>query len=69
MSVFFFPTSKKGNTNEYSDYRTIVLIAHLIEVMLKMLRARLYQYANQELPNVQTEKAEEPEIKLPAFTG
>ena len=51
-----FPTSKKGNTKEYSDYRTIVLIAHVIKVMLKMLWARLHHYVNQELPNVQTEK-------------
>ena len=39
--------------------------------MLKMLQARLQQYVNHELPDVQAEieKAEEPEIKLPTFTG
>ena len=39
--------------------------------MLKILQARLQQYMNRELPDVQVvlEKAEEPEIKLPTFTG
>ena len=40
-------------------------------VMLKILQARLQQYINRELPDVQAvlEKAEEPEIKLPTSTG
>ena len=40
-------------------------------VMLKILQARLQQYMNRELPDVQAvlEKAEEPEIKLPTSTG
>ena len=39
--------------------------------MLKILQARLQQYVNRELPDVQAvlEKAEEPEIKFPASTG
>ena len=39
--------------------------------MLKVLKARLQQYVNQELPDVQAglEKGEEPEIKLPTFIG
>ena len=38
--------------------------------MLKILQARLQQYVNHELPDVQDlEKAKEPEIKLPTFTG
>ena len=50
---------------------TIVLIAHASKVMLKILQARLQQYMNGELPDVQAglEKSEEPEIKLPTFTG
>ena len=44
---------------------------HTSKVMFKILQARLQQYVNQELPDVQLglEKAEEPEIKLPTFTG
>ena len=50
---------------------TIVLILHASKVMLKILQARLQQYVNRELPDVQAglEKAEEPEIKLPTSTG
>ena len=49
----FIPIPKKGNTKEYSDYHTIVLISHAGKVMLKFLQARLQQYMNQELPDVQ----------------
>ena len=67
----FIPIPKKGNAKECSNYRTIALISHTIKVMLKILQARLQQYVNRELPDVQLdlEKAEEPEIKLPTFTG
>ena len=44
---------KKGNATEYSNYRTIALIAHASKVMLKILQARLQQYVNHELPDVQ----------------
>ena len=49
------------------NYHTIVLISHTSRVMLKILQARLQQYVNRELPDVQAglEKPEEPEIKLP----
>ena len=50
---FFIPISKKGNAEGYSSYRTIVLISHASKVMLKILQARLQQYVNQELPDVQ----------------
>ena len=50
----FIPISKKGNTKECSNYRTIALISHVSEVMLKILQDRLQQYMNQELPDVQT---------------
>ena len=49
-------------------YCTIALFPHAGKVMLKILQARLQQYMNRELPDVQT-KAEEPEIKLPTSAG
>ena len=52
MSVFI-PIPKKGNAKECSNYFTIVLISHASKVMLKILQARLQQYMNHELPNVQ----------------
>ena len=70
MSVFI-PISKKGNANKCSNFHTIALISHSSKVMLRILQARLQQYMNRELPDVQAglEKAEEPEIKLPTSTG
>ena len=67
----FTPITKKGNAKECSNYHTIALISHVSEVILKIPQARLQQYMNQELPDVQTgfRKAEEPEIKLPTSTG
>ena len=49
----FIPIPKKGNAKECSNYRTIVLISHASKVMLKILQARLQQYMNRELPDVQ----------------
>ena len=53
----FIPIPKKGNDKECSNYRTISLIsaaaAHASKVMLKIIQARLQQYVNRELPNVQ----------------
>ena len=43
----------KGNAKECSNYRTIALISHNSKVMLKILQARLHQYVNRELPDVQ----------------
>ena len=62
---------KKSNAKERSNYCTIALISHASKVMLKILQARLQQYVNCELPDVQAgfRKAEEPEIKLPTSTG
>ena len=67
----FIPILKKGNAKKCLHYRTIALISHASKVMLKILQARLQQYVNHELPDVQLvlEKAEEPEIKLPTSTG
>ena len=65
----FIPIPKKGNAKECSNYHTIVLISHVSKVILKILQARLQQYMNRELPDVETgfRKAEETEIKLPTF--
>ena len=49
----FIPIPKKGNAKECSNYRTIALISHTSKVMLKSLQARLQQYVNCELPDVQ----------------
>ena len=48
-----FIPSQKGNAKECSDYHTTALISHASKVMLKILQARLQQYINQELPDVQ----------------
>ena len=52
-SSAFIPILKKGNTKECSNYYTNALISHASKVMLKILQARLQQYTNQELPDVQ----------------
>ena len=52
MSVFI-PILKKGNAKECSDYHTIALISHASKVMVKILQARLQQYMNCELPDIQ----------------
>ena len=49
----FIPIPKKRSAKECSNYCTIALISHTSKVMLKMLQARLQQYMNQELPDVQ----------------
>ena len=49
----FIPISNKGNAKEYSNYCTIALILHASKVMLKILQARLQQYMNREVPDVQ----------------
>ena len=49
----FIPIPKKGNDRECSNYRTIALISRASKVMLKILQARLQQYVNCELPDVQ----------------
>ena len=62
---------KKGNAKEYSVYHTIALISDASKVMLKILQARLQQYVNPELPDVQAgfRKGRGPEIKLPTSAG
>ena len=52
-NVSFIPIPKKGNAKKCSNYHTIVLISHTHKVILKILQARLQQYVNCELPDVQ----------------
>ena len=49
----FIPIPKKDNAKECSNYHTVVLISHASKVMLKIFQARLQQYMNHELPDVQ----------------
>ena len=49
----FTPVPKKDNAKECSNYRSVALISHASKVMLKILQARLQQYMNCELPEVQ----------------
>ena len=53
--VSFHSNPKKGNAKECSNYPTIVLISHAIKVMLKILQARLQQYVNHDVLDVQTD--------------
>ena len=62
----FIPVLKRSNAKECSNYCTIALISHASKIMLKVLQAKLQQYMNCELPDIQAGfRAEEPEIKLP----
>ena len=67
----FIPIAKKGNAKECSNYHTIALTSHNSKVMLKILQARLQQYLNVsfQMFNLNLEKAEEPEIKLPGVSS
>ena len=74
MVFLFFnplPLPKKGNAKECSNYCTIALFSQTSKVMLKIPQARLQQFVNCELPDVQAgfKKAEEPEIKLSTSLG
>ena len=51
----FIPIPEKGNPKEYSNYRRVPLISHASKVMLKILQARVQQYVNHELPDVQAD--------------
>ena len=67
----FTPIPKEGNAKKCSNYHTIALISHAKRVMLKILQARIQQYLNCELPDVQASfrKAKEPEIEFPTSAG
>ena len=51
--IRFYSNSKEINAKECSNYHTVALISHASKVMLKILQARLQEYVNQELPDVQ----------------
>ena len=70
-NVSFHSNPKKGNAKEYSNYRTITLISHASEVMLKILQARLQQYMNVnfQMFKLVLEKADKPEVKFPTSAG
>ena len=51
--VTFHSNPKESNAKQCSNYHIIALISHASKVMLKILQARLQQYVNQELPDVQ----------------
>ena len=67
----FIPILKKGNPKERSNYCPIALISHTSKGMLKILQARLQQYVNCELPDVQAgfRKARGTRDKLPTSVG
>ena len=67
----FIPIPKKGNAKKCSNCHRIALISQASKVMLKILQAKLRQYVNCELPDVQldSEKAEESEVKLTTSVG
>ena len=67
----FIPIPKKDNAKECSIYCTIALISHAIKVMFKILQARLQQYMNRELPDVQAifRKDRGTRDKLPTSIG
>ena len=67
----FIPIPKKDNARECSNYHAIALISHASKVMLKILQARLQQYVNQELPDVQARfrKGRQTRDKLPTSIG
>ena len=69
--VSFHSNPKERQCQRMLNYHTVAPISHASKVMLKILQARLHQYMNHELPDVQAglEKAEEPEIKLPTSAG
>ena len=51
----FIPIPKEGNAKECSNYCTIALMSHASKLMFKILQARLQQYVNREIPDVQAD--------------
>ena len=67
--VSFYSKAKERQCQKFSNHCTIAVISHTSKVMLKILQARLEQYVNFQMFNLDLEKAEEPEIKLPTSAG
>ena len=70
-SSVFIPIPQKGNAKECLNYCTVALISHASEVMIKILEARLQQYVDRELPDVQAgfRKGRGTRDKLPTSAG
>ena len=66
-NVSFHSNPKKGNAKKCSNYHTIVFIPHASKVMLKILQVKLQQYF--QMYKINSEKAEQPEIKLSTSSG
>ena len=69
--VSFHSNLKERQCQRMLKLPHIALISHASKVMLKILQARLQQYMNREIPDIQSgfRKAEKPEIKLPTSAG
>ena len=69
--VSFHSNPQERQCQRCLNYHTVALISHASMVTLRILQARFQQYLNQELPDIKLdfEKAEEPEVKLPASIG
>ena len=69
--VSFHSNPQERQCQRCLNYHTVALISHASMVMLRILQARFQQYLSQELPDIKLdfEKAEEPEVKLPAYIG
>ena len=69
--VSFYSKPKERQSKQYSNYHTTALISHASKAMLKILQARLQQYMNRELPDVQAgfRKGRELDIKFPTSAG
>ena len=69
--LILIPIPKKGGTKEWDSHQTIAFISHASKAMLKILHTRLQHYQNKnfQVSKLGLEKEEEPEIKLPMFTG
>ena len=67
----FIPVPKKGNAKECLNYHTIAFSSHTSKVMLKILQARIQQYRNHELPDVQAgfRKGRGTRDQIAAFVG
>ena len=67
----FIPIPKKGNAKDCSNYCTVAPISYASKVMLKILQARLQQYMNCELPDIQAgfRKGRGTRVKLPTSVG
>ena len=67
--VSFHSNPEERQSQKCSNYCTIALISHTSKVMLKILQARLQQNVNFQMFKLVSEKAKEPEIKLPTSAG